>query len=139
MKIKPKIKLNKTKNTLFLGHTYFDDNKKPTGKINIYLKSHMKKNKLDVPELASTVKHELMHFNNPNMTEKEIYKRTAKTKLSNSEMKSLIAKLKIRGITKGEFKDGALISKVNESKQAIKNNNNRKQFSKTRLSIMGLV
>ena len=52
-----------------------------TGKIRVNVKMH----KDDMNELASTIKHELMHKHQPNMTEEEIYKATAKTKLSNKE------------------------------------------------------
>lgn len=56
-------------------------------------------------------------------------------------MKSLnykIGALKRKFKIPKDFQAGELISKVNESKSVIKNKD-KKQFSKTRLEIMGLV
>ncbi len=134
MKKKAKIIFDKKKKSQFFGETFFDKGNKPTGKIKVYLHKHVKKGKLDKAELASTIKHELMHFNNPKMTEKEIYKKTAKTKIPMSEQAKLLKKLKMTP----DFKPGDLISKVNESKDSIRNQSNE-TVSKTRLSIMGLI
>ncbi len=62
-----------------------------TGKIRIN-KNH-NKHKKDSSELASTVKHEIMHVNHPRMTEKEVYKKSAKTKITQGEKRKLLAKL----------------------------------------------
>lgn len=97
-----------------------------TNKIEINLKAH----KGDARELASTVKHELLHVNHPKMTEKQVYKKSAKTKLSYAEEQKMLAKLRNRklnyktgaikrklSITKGEsVKPGDLIAKMNAQK-----------------------
>lgn len=129
-----------------LGSSEFTKNNKPTGKIQINVKKH----KGDKAELASTIKHELMHVAKPNATEKEVYKATAKTKISPTEQASLLAKLRTKGINqkvgvikrklkmgKGETKTGDLIAKMNEQKSS--NIKNKQTISKTKLSIMGLV
>lgn len=59
-------------------------------KIEVNVKAH----KGDRAELASTIKHELMHVKYPKMTEKQVYKRTAKTKILPEEQHKLLAKLK---------------------------------------------
>jgi len=112
-----------------------------TNKIEINVKNHYKRGKLDKAELASTVKHETLHVKHPKMTEKEVYKKSAKTKIPLNEQNKLLAKLrmskinsKIGGI-KRKFKlkssqgnePGDLINKYNESK------------SLKRLAIKGLV
>lgn len=84
-----------------LGASEFKKGNKPTGKIEINVKKH----KGDKAELASTIKHELMHVKHPNMTEKEVYKRTAKTKIAPEEQSKLIAKLKTKRLN---YKTGAL-------------------------------
>lgn len=61
-----------------------------TNKVEINVKSH----KGDKRELASTIKHELLHVKNPKMTEKEVYKRSAKTKIQPQEQHKLLAKLR---------------------------------------------
>ena len=122
-----------------LGSAEFHDNGKPTGKIHINVKAH----KGDKAELASTIKHELTHVKHPKMTEKEVYKRTAKTKIPPKEQKKLLSKLsyaspqKVESMKrkyKMEGKPGDLISKVNESRSI----SNNQSVSKKRLSIMGL-
>lgn len=67
------------------------DADKNTGKIRINL-SH-KKHK-DKKELASTIKHELMHIKHPKMWEKTVYKKTCKKRITPSERVRLLAKLK---------------------------------------------
>lgn len=95
-----------------------------TGQIEINVKAH----RGDKRELASTIKHELMHVKHPKMTEKEIYKRTAKTKIDPREQAQLLSKLRDKKInyragaakrtlkykTRGSFEPGSLISKANE-------------------------
>lgn len=61
-----------------------------TNRIEINVKKH----KGDRAELASTIKHEIMHVNHPKMTEKQVYKKTAKTKIPIQEQSKLIAKLR---------------------------------------------
>ncbi len=137
---KPKAKIivnNKMKGTF--GAASFKDNGKPTGKIEINVKKH----KGDKAELASTIKHELMHVKHPKMTEKEVYKRTAKTKIPPKEQKKLLSRLthashqKVESMKrkyKMDGKPGDMISKVNESKI-----NNNSTISKKKISIMGMV
>lgn len=85
---KPKIKikngLRDSKGVLF------GDAEKNTGKIRINVKHRKHK---DPAELASTIKHEIMHVRHPKMTEKEVYKRTTKTKIPKKEQKKLLKKV----------------------------------------------
>lgn len=67
-----------------------------TNKIEINVKAH----KGDKAELASTVKHELLHVKHPKMTEKEVYKASAKTKIDPDERRALLARLRGARITK---------------------------------------
>ncbi len=118
---------------------------KPTGKIEINVTAH----KGDKKELASTIKHEMMHVKNPKMTEKEVYKRTAKTKISPQEQSKLLVKLRHKKLNykvgavkrkfkmSGDTKPGDLISKMNESKISRVTNNS--PVSQKRISILGLV
>ncbi len=72
-----------------------------TNKIEVNVKAH----KGDKAELASTLAHEILHVKHPKMTEKEVYKRTAKTKISPQEQTKLLAKLRRK---KHNYKVGAL-------------------------------
>ncbi len=96
-------------------------------KIEVNLKAHGK----DRAELASTIKHELMHVKHPKMTEKQVYKMTAKTKIPEQEQSKLIAKLRHKGLNykmgaakrkfklgKVEMKPGELITNYNSQKVA---------------------
>lgn len=65
-----------------------------TNKVQINLKKHYKKGKLDKAELASTIKHELLHVKHPKMTEKDVYKKSAKTKIPPKEQYQLLAQLR---------------------------------------------
>lgn len=141
-KVKAKTKrvpiiVDKKRKTPNFGETFYDKKNKPT-KVNIYLKTHFKKGKLDKAELASTIKHELMHVAHPTMTEKKIYKATAKTKIPEKEQDKLIAKLPKRKIN---YKVGALKRKfkmkASEGKEpgSFINQANLKK----RVAIMGLV
>lgn len=99
---------------------------------------NVKKHKGDRAELASTIKHELMHVEHPKMTEKQVYKKTAKTKIAPMEQDKLIAKLRNKklnykmGGLKRKFKmdksesvsPGSFISRMNDEK---------------RVAIMGLI
>lgn len=67
-----------------------------TNEIKINVKSHKKKGKLDKAELASTIKHEIMHVKHPKRTEKEVTKLTAKTKIPPKEQSELLRKLQSR-------------------------------------------
>lgn len=131
-----------------LGMSFFDKNNNPSGKIHINVKKH----KGDKAELASTIKHELMHVKHPNATEKEVYKATAKTKIPPAEQNKLIAKLRMKninqkqGAVKRKFKmgkeptkPGDLISKMNESKKSNIKSNNSSTPKVQRIAIMGLV
>lgn len=119
---------------------------KPTGKIEINVKAH----KGDKAELASTIKHEMLHVKHPTWTEKKVYKSSQKTKISPMEQSKLISKLRMKslnyksGAMKRKFKmgngkteAGAFITKMNESKRSIIKSN--KPVSKKRIAIMGLV
>lgn len=119
------------------------------GKIEINLKAHYKKGKLDRKELASTVKHEIMHAKHPKMTEKQVYKKTQKTKIPFSEQQKLISKLRNKklnykigsmkrslGMKKNKVEPGTFISKVNENKQITRT---KQPISKERLAVLGLV
>lgn len=101
-----------------------------TNKIQINVKSHKKNGKLDKAELASTIKHEIMHVTHPKRTEKEVTKLTAKTKIPLAEQHELLKKLhrhrlnsRVGGL-KRKFKmkredsvePGAFISKINSQK-----------------------
>lgn len=122
---KPKIKVNnKMKGAYGRMNT-------ETNKIEVNLKAHKKKGKLDKVGLASTIKHEMLHVKHPKMTEREVYKKSAKTKISPSEQMKLMSKLKTKqlnyksGALKRKFKmkrdekivPGTFISKANESKR----------------------
>ncbi len=72
-----------------------------TNKIEVNVKAH----KRDKAELASTVKHEMLHVAHPKMTEKQVYKRSAKTKISSEEQQKLLKKLRHKKI---HYKQGAL-------------------------------
>lgn len=120
-----------------------------TNKIQINVKKHYKKGKLDRAELASTIKHELMHVRKPKATEKEVYKATAKTKIPPQEQNQLIAKLRNKKMNykigsikkkfkmKGDLKPGDMISKMNENK--IIRKINRLNKVKSGVAIMGMV
>jgi hypothetical protein len=123
-----------------------------TNEIKINLKAHHKKGKLDVAELASTIKHEMMHVEKPHATEKEVYKATAKTKISPAEQMALVSKLKRKSINyksgalKRKFKMGRVdtkpgdfINQMNKNKIKRKINNNQSIPRKEMISIMGLI
>lgn len=84
-KIKKKNRLRDSKSSLYGDF----DEKTKTIRINMKKREHKK----DKAELASTIKHEMLHAQHPKMTEKEIYKRSAKTKLTQKEKRRLLAKL----------------------------------------------
>ena len=128
-----------------VGATSFDKNNKPLG-----VEINVKKHKGDKRELASTIKHELLHVKHPKMTEREVYKKSAKTKISPMEQSKLISKLRTKAINQKEgaikrkFKmgnaptqPGDLITKMNEQKESIIRN--KKSLSKTQLAIYGMI
>lgn len=142
---KHKIKVNnklKDRGGVLLGEA--DVEKK---KIQINVKAH----KGNLASLASTVKHELMHVKHPKMTEKEVYKRTAQTKISQPEQVKLLAKLPIRALNykvgmvkrmlkmgKGDFAPGALIEKAKAQKVAQNNAESDNSISREeKVTIMG--
>lgn len=109
-----------------------------TNKIEINVKKH----KGDKAELASTIKHEMMHVKHPKMTEKQVYKKTAKTKISPQEQALLIAKLRTKKI---HYKEGALKRKFKiargektEPGTFIRKANDAK-LSREQLAIRGLI
>lgn len=116
---------------------YLADTDEKTGviRINTGAKAHK-----DKAELASTVKHELLHLRHPNMTEKQVYKRTAKTKIPYAEQQKLLSKIRNKRMN---YKMGAQKRKLKikwgtkvEPGDIIKgaNANTRK-----RVAIMGMV
>lgn len=128
-----------------LGETTFKGGK-PVG-----IEVDVKKHKSDKRELASTIKHELLHVKHPKMTEKDVYKKSQKAKISPMEQSKLISKLRMKklnykgGAIKRKFKmgnvnarPGEMIAKMNESKQS-KITSNKSQLSKRNLAIRGLV
>lgn len=127
------------------GATSFKGNKPK--KIEINVKSH----RGDRAELASTIKHELLHVKHPKMTEKETYKRSRKTKINPYEQNNLISKLRMKTLNykggsikrkfkmgKVETKPGEFISRVNENKQSRIISDN-KPLSLKQIAIRGLV
>lgn len=127
------------------GATTFDKKNRAT-RVEINVKAH----KGDRAELASTIKHELMHVKYPKMTEKQVYKKTAKTKISPEEQQRLLVKLRHKtlnykiGAAKRKFKirgniePGTLINNMNAQKTA----NNRDGLPTQpieRTAIMGAV
>jgi hypothetical protein len=96
--------------------------------LRVNMKAHKKRGKLDKAELASTIKHEMMHIKHPKLTEKEVYKRTAKTKISPKEQQQLLKKIRHKkinyriGVIKRKLKfkasdkveTGSLINRVNQ-------------------------
>ena len=85
-----------------------------TNKVEINLKAHKKHGKLDRAELASTVKHELLHVKHPKMTEKEAYKKSRKTKLSFGEQQKLLSKMRMKKIN---YKIGSAKRKLGVTKK----------------------
>lgn len=119
-----------------LGASQFTKDNKPTGKIEINVKKH----KGDKRELASTIKHEMLHVKHPKMTEKDAYKKSKKTAISPMEQNKLIAKLRMKKIN---YKMGAIKRKF---KVAPSENiepgtliNKSKELSKQNLAIRGLI
>lgn len=96
--------LNKKLGGRTLGKTEFNNKGKAT-KVTVDVKKH----RGDKKELASTIKHELLHVKHPKMTEKEVYKKSAKTRIKPKEERSLVSKLK-----------GSLRSKVSKAQKDIK-------------------
>ncbi len=72
-----------------------------TNKVRINVKAH----KGDKRELASTIKHEMMHVTHPKMTERQVYKKTAKTKIKPQEQSALLTKLHRKSVN---YKVGGL-------------------------------
>lgn len=81
-----------------------------TNKIEINVRAHKRRGRVDKAELASTIKHEMMHVKHPKMTEKQVYKRTAKTKIGPQERAQLLAKL----YKVDSSEPGAIYEKANE-------------------------
>ncbi len=80
-----------------------------TNEVEINLKAHKRKGKIDKAELASTIKHELLHVKHPKMTEKQVYKKAAKTKISPAEQDRLVAKMRHKKLN---YKVGAIKRKL---------------------------
>jgi hypothetical protein len=133
MRKKLRLKIN-NKMRGILGRTDTDTNR---------IEINVKKHKGDRAELASTIKHELMHQKHPHMTEKKVYKKTAKTKIPYGEQQRLLAKLRHKT---SNYKKGALKRKFKMKKSEkvsagsfINKANEKKLSRKERVSIMGLV
>ena len=122
-----------------------------TNKVEVNLRAHKKNGKIYKAELASTIRHELLHVKHPKMTEKEVYKRSAKTKLSPSEQSHYLAKLRNKTLNykvgaakrklklNGELKPGELISNMNSQKAAQHKAKSDNSISREeRVAIMGI-
>lgn len=121
---KPKMKIRVNNRMRALGRM-----EPETNLIEINRKAHNG----DKAELASSVAHEIMHVKHPKMTEKQVYKKTAKTKIPPAEQRELLKKLHRRtlngrvGGLKRKFKmkkedkvePGTFINKVNSQKAKI--------------------
>lgn len=132
------------KHGLILGNT---DPKTKRIAINVKAKPHK-----DKRELASTIKHELMHVTHPKLTEKEVYKRTRKTKISPAEQSALLKKLHRKdlnskvGALKRRFKmkreeevvPGTFINKAKEESRNVAQQSDGMSVVK-RVAISGLV
>jgi len=103
-----------------------------------HIEINVKKHKGDKRELASTIKHELMHVNHPKMTERQVYKRTAKTKISPQEQNKLIAKLRHKKLN---YKIGAIKRKFKLGRNKVETGGLIKQsnLSRQKLAIIGMV
>lgn len=100
---------------------------------------NVKKHKGDKKELASTIKHELMHIKHPKMTEKQVYKRTAKTKISPQEQSKLLAKLRHKKLN---YKVGAIKRKLKFKKDEKVETGSlirKANLSRQKLAIYGLI
>ncbi len=107
--------------------------------IEINKKAHVKNGKLDKAELASSLKHELTHAKYPKMTEKEVYKRTAKTKIDPQEQAKLLAKLRM---TKINRKLGAFKRKLKMDRETVEPGsiiNKSKSVSNFKQGVYGLI
>ncbi len=122
-KERPKLAVN-NKMKGALGKAEFKKNT-PTGKIEINVKAH----KGDKAELASTIKHEILHVKHPKMTEKEVYKRSAKTKIPPQEQTRLLRKLGVAP----DFKPGELINAAQNATDS------STTTPVTTVSVMGLI
>lgn len=121
-------------------------------KIQINMRAHKKKGKLDKAELASTVKHELLHIEEPKLTEKEVASRTAKTKIPPAEQAELLKKLHRttlagrEGALRKKYKmkpgekvePGAIFNKAKEVSQKTAQNEDKMPLKK-RVAFMGLI
>jgi len=130
----PKVKLtvnNRMRGSL--GRINLDRKGKKVGK-KLKVEINVKAHKGDKKELASSIKHELTHAKYPKMSEKEVYKRTRKTKITPQEQTNLLSKLRMAKINnkigaikrklkigrKDRVEPGTFISKINESKANFK-------------------
>ena len=133
--MKPRIIVKKLKGAY--GETTLQKGKRAIVKINV------KKHKGDKKELANTIKHELMHVKHPNMSEKEVYKKTGKA-MSQQEQDKLIAKLRGKKI---HYKEGALKRKFGVDKKyktqpgdyITKMNAQKAASPRSKVAIMGMV
>ena len=108
-----------------------------TKKIEINVKAH----KGDKAELASTIKHERLHLKHPKMTEKDVYKKSRKTKLSFGEQQKLISKLRMKKLNykTGSIKRKLKIDKKYKTIPGSLINKASSMKSTTKTAIMGLV
>lgn len=134
----------KDKHGVILGNT---DPKTKRISINVKAKPHK-----DKRELASTIKHELMHVTHPKLTEKQVYKRTRKTKISPQEQSELLKKLhrhklnsRVGGLKsrlkmkrEDEVVPGALINRAKELSQKAKEQSSGVSAA-LKVAIMGAV
>lgn len=120
-----------------------------SGKVEINVKAKAHKDKR---ELASTLKHELLHVKHPNMTEKETYKRSRKTKISPQEESQLLSKVRMKKMNyklgaakrklhmkRGSSEPGAIISQMNAQKDSSSSEGKPEMSERERVAISGLV
>lgn len=120
-----------------------------TNRIAINVKARPHKDKR---ELASTIKHEIMHVKHPKMTEKEVYKRTRKTKISPAEQSELLKKLhrhklnsRVGGLKRrlkmkreDEVVPGAMINRAKEMSQKAAQPSGGTSTPLVKVAVMGL-
>lgn len=95
----------------------------------------------DKKELASTIAHEIMHVKHPNATEKQVYKKTAKTKLNPDEQRRMLEKLKGARREKGvkRMKRKLKINPNADVNPGDLYNRSKEISERKRVAIMGLI
>ncbi len=125
--------------------TKMGDSDMKTGVVRINVRAHKK----DKRDLASTIKHELLHVKHPKMTEKQAYKRSKKTSIGPEEQSKLLAKLKRKSVNykvgvlkrkyklgRGDTKPGEFINRINNKRAT---ETEKAMPSKEKVAFAGLV